>query len=437
MLRFTRRRWIQLSGGAVVAAGLCWTGHRYRQKVIRVGLIGCGMRGRQLAGLIRDAGWYDVRGDIVALSDVDRTRAEQVRAKYSSNAQVTQDYRKILERDDIDAVFIATPDHWHAQCALEALRSDKHVYCEKPMTLTIAEGHQLIAAVNASRRTFLVGTQQRSFRQFQQAAELVRNGRLGQLKRIEISVPVNRGGGPFPTRPVPPSLDWDRWLGPAPYVDYCNERFGSFRLWYDYSGGSLTDWGAHNLDIAHWAMDRDNSGPIHVSGEADLPRIPNGYNTPTKFEVELKYANGVVVVIRPSPVDSGILFEGDEGRIYVNRRRLTGKPVEDLAVNPLPVDAVRLGHSRTSMFTSYNLSHVLHFFDCLRFGQTPISNVVSQHRSASACHLANIALRLERPVKWDPVREQFEDDPKATAMLSRPSRLAGPKIAENVGKSSS
>lgn len=429
MLRLTRRRWLQISGGAILASGAVWTGHRYRQQVIRVGLIGCGMRGMQLASLIRSTGWYDIRGEIVAICDVDLRRARDARAKHSSHAEVTQDFRRVLERDDIDAVFIATPDHWHTSCAIEALSAGKHVYCEKPMTLTIAEGQQLIGAVKASGRTFQVGTQQRSFRQFQQACELVRSGRLGQLRRIEISVPVNRGGGPFPSRPVPPELDWDRWLGPAPLADYCDERFGTYRLWFDYSGGSMTDWGAHNLDIAHWAMNLDHSGPIQIAGEADLPQIPNGYNTPTQFEVELKYANDVVVVVRSSPVDSGILFEGHEGRIYVNRRKLTGKPVEDLASNPLPSDSVRLGHSRTSVVSSYNLSHILHFFDCIRSGQTPISDVLSQHRSASACHLANIALRLKRSIKWNPAREEFEEDSQATAMISRISRPVGPSIA--------
>ena len=422
MIQFNRRQWLQLSGGTVVATGLGWTWHRHRQQTIRVGLIGCGMRGMQLAGLINSTGWYDVRGQIVAACDVERTRAEQVRAKHFSQAEVTQDFRKVLERDDVDAVFIATPDHWHASCALEALHAGKHVYCEKPMTLTIAEGHQLIAAVRATGRTFQVGTQQRSFRQFQQACELVRNGRLGKLKRIEISVPVNRSGGPFASQPIPLTLDWERWLGPAPYADYCAERFGGFRFWYDYSGGAMTDWGAHNIDIAHWAMNLDDSGPIEISGEAKLPGIENGFSVPSEFEVEMKYANDVVIRVRSNPADSGILFEGDEGRIYVNRKRLTGKPVEDLASNPLPANGVRLGHPRTSIFSSYNVSHVLHFFDCIRTGQTPISDVVSQHRSASACHLANIALRLRRPIQWDPSQEQFADDPEATAMISRISR---------------
>ncbi len=422
MARITRRQWLKLSGGAVGAAGLGWAWHRHQQQSIRVGLIGSGMRGTQLAGLINSTSWYDVRGHIVAICDVDRMRAEHARAKYASQAEVTQDFRRVLGRDDIDAVFIATPDHWHAPCALEALRAGKHVYCEKPMTLTIAEGQQLIAAVRASGCTFQVGTQQRSFRQFQQACELVRNGRIGKLKHVEISVPVNRSGGPFASQSIPNSLDWERWLGPAPEAEYCEERFTGFRFWYDYSGGTMTDWGAHNIDIAHWAMNLDDSGPMEVAGEATLPRIENGFNTPSQFDVRMKYANDVTIRVRSNPADSGVLFEGETGRIYVNRKRLTGKPVEDLASNPLPFDAVRLGHRRTSMFSSYNISHVLHFFDCILTGQTPISDVVSQHRSVSACHLANISIRLGRPVKWDPLQEEMIGDPQATSMLSRPSR---------------
>ena len=422
MGQLNRRQLLKASCGTLGAAGLGWGWHRQRQKSIRVGLIGCGMRGMQLASLIANTGWYDVCGQMVSICDVDRNRAEQARQKYSSSAEVTQDFRQVINRDDIDAVFIATPDHWHTPCALEALRAGKHVYCEKPMTLTIAEGQQLIEAVKSSGRSFLVGTQQRSYRQFQRACELVRNGRLGQLKKINISVPVNRSGGPFQSQTVPPSLDWDRWLGPAPVAEFCPERFGAFRFWYEYSGGSMTDWGTHNVDIAHWAMGLDHSGPIEIGGEAVLPQIENGYNTPPEFEVEMKYANGVTIRVRPSKEDSGILFEGDSGRIYVNRKRLTGKPVEDLASNPLPQDSMTFGHNRTSFFNSYNISHVLHFFDCVLTGQTPISDVASQHRSVTACHLANIALRLGRTIRWNPELEQFDDDPQAAAMINRESR---------------
>ena len=405
------------------AAGLGWNWYRQHQRSIRIALIGCGMRGGQLAGLIHHSGWHDIKGEIVAVCDANRLRAEQVRQRYAPSADVTQNFQQVLNRNDVDAVFIATPDHWHSRCALAALQAGKHVYCEKPMTLTIAEGQQLVAAATASDRTFLVGTQQRSHRQFQQAVELIRCGRLGQINRIEISVPVNRSGGPFSAQPVPDELDWENWLGPAPYAEYCPERYRGFRFWYEYSGGSMTDWGAHNVDIAQWALNVDQSGPIAVSADAAIPSVENGYNTPPQFEVEMKYASGTTIVVRPSAAESGILFEGDEGRIYVNRKRLTGKPVEELGRRPLPVTAERFGHRRTTIYNSYNMAHVLHFFDCITRGEKPISDVISQHRSASACHLANIAMRLGRSVRWNPETEQFDDDHEATAMLTRPSRI--------------
>lgn len=420
--RITRRTWLKLAAGSAAGTGLGIIALRSRQQMIRVGLVGCGMRGMQLAGLIRQTGWSNVRGQVVVVCDVDRTRAQQAKATYCPQSEAATNFQQVLERDDVDAVLIATPDHWHAPCALDALYAGKHVYCEKPMTLTIAEGHQLIAAVRQTGLTFQVGTQQRSYRQFQQACELVRNGRLGQLRRIEICVPLNRGGGPFASRPVPSSLDWERWLGPAPKADYCDERFIFHRHWFEYGGGSMTDWGAHHLDIAHWAMDCEQSGPVQISGQAIMPRIEYGFSTPTDYEVELKYANGVTVVVRTDAIENGILFEGDAGRVYVSRKRLSGKPVEELWSNPLPSDALRLGHARTSMFRGYNVSHILHFFDCIQTGQTPISDVASQHRSASACHLANIAMRLGRTVRWNPDKEVFDDDVEATAMISRTSR---------------
>lgn len=419
MAYVNRRQMLTASVGTATAAGLGWVWSRQHHRTIRVGLIGCGMRGMQLAGLINGTRWHDVCGQIVAIADVHLAHAEQARSKYAPEADVHQDFRQLLGRDDVDAVFIATPDHWHATCALAALRAGKHVYCEKPMTLTVAEGQQLVAAVRDTGLTFLVGTQQRSFRQFQQACELVRNGRLGNLKRIEITVPVNHSGGPFASQPVPDGLDWEQWLGPAPHADYCDERFAGFRYFYDYSGGTMTDWGAHNVDIAHWAMNLDESGPIEVASEAVMPNGQNSYTTPVEFEAEMKYANGVTIRVRPNRSEHGILFEGDEGRIYVGRKRLSGKPVEDLVRNPLPLNSVSLTHRRCNIFNSYNAAHILHFFDCILTKEKPISDVVSQHRSASACHLANISMRLGRSIRWNSETEEIVDDPIATLMLSR------------------
>jgi myo-inositol 2-dehydrogenase / D-chiro-inositol 1-dehydrogenase len=419
--KMTRRRWFQMTGGVAAIGGL-GTGIRFvRKPTVRIGIIGAGVRGSRLANSINELHWLAVKVKIVAICDVHRERADKLLAAESPSAEVTQDFNEILSRDDVDAVFIATPDHWHAPISLEALRAGKHVYCEKPMTLTISEGHKVAEAVRASGRTYHVGTQQRSDVRFQTACMLVRNGRLGQLRRVTITVPENKKGGPFLTQPVPKPLDWQRWLGPAPQVDYCPERFNVFRSWYEYSGGSMTDWGAHQVDIAHWAMGVENSGPVEVSAEGSVPTIKNGFNTPAQFAVDLKYPNGVTVHVRTSKDSECVLFEGDEGRIRVNRGRLTGKPVEDLRSNPLPADAIRLGHRRT-YFGTQVLVHLQHFFDCVLNGDPPISDVNSQHRTITACHLANIALRLNRTVKWNPNTESFPGDPEATVMTDRASR---------------
>jgi len=419
--KITRRRWLQLTGGAVALGGLGAGTYFVRKPTVRVGVIGAGIRATRLTNSINVLHWLAEKVKIVAICDVHRERATKLRAQEAPSADVTQDFREVLSRDDVDAVFIATPDHWHAPISIEALRAGKHVYCEKPMTLTISEGPKVAEAVRASGRTFLVGTQQRSDVRFQKACMLVRNGRLGELRRITITVPENRKGGPFPTEPVPPALDWQRWLGPAPQVDYCPERFNAFRSWYEYSGGSMTDWGAHQVDIAHWAMGLENSGPVEVSGEGVVPTVKNGFNAPAQFAVDLKYANDVIVHVRTDTKSESVLFEGDAGRILVNRGRLTGKPVEDLQTNPLPADAIRLGHRRT-YWGNGALNHIQHFIDCVLQGDAPISDVHSQHRTATACHLANIALRLNRTVRWNPDTESFVGDSDATAMTDRASR---------------
>jgi predicted dehydrogenase len=202
------------------------------------------------------------------------------------------------------------------------------------------------------------------------------------------------------------------WQGQAPAHEYCPERCHyTFRWWYEYSGGIMTDWGAHHMDIVHWALDVEKSGPITIDSRAEMPDIPNGYNTPAKFSVKMTYPNDVLVEIGQG--DNGVLIEGDQGRIFVNRGRLSGKPVEDLEHNPLPDDAVRVYASD---------HHMQNFFDCMRTRKAPASDVFSHHRSISACHLANISMRLGRKLEWDAVRERFVGDDEADAMLARTPR---------------
>ncbi|MBL9125944.1 MAG: Gfo/Idh/MocA family oxidoreductase [Planctomycetaceae bacterium] len=370
------------------------------------GAIGLGGQGTHIAN---NAARF---GDIVAVCDVDRERAEKAKAHFGGKADIFEDYRKLVERPDINAVTIGTPDHWHTAVCLAALRAGKDVYCEKPLTLTIDEGKLLIKTVAETGRVFQVGTQQRSDDRFRLACELVRNGRIGKLKHVTVTLPDSPAGGPFAKQPVPPNLNWDFWLGQAPAVDYIPERCHyQFRWWYEYSGGIMTDWGAHHMDIAHWGMGIEDSGPLTIEGKGKLPNIVDGYNTPNLFTVDFTYPNDVTLHVNIG--DNGVLFEGDKSRVYVNRGRIAGKPVEDLKDNPLPEDRIKLIVSK---------DHMGNFVSCVKSREKPISDVVSQHRSVSACHLANISLRLGRKLTWDAQAEKFVGDSEADAMLSRAQR---------------
>jgi myo-inositol 2-dehydrogenase / D-chiro-inositol 1-dehydrogenase len=433
MPRLSRRRFCQLTAAGALAGvppAILYTATR---DAVRLGLIGAGGRGRQLASSI---GWTKLRrrhGQIVAVCDVNRCRAEQVRDESCRAATIAEHYQQVLDRDDIEAVVIATPDHWHAAIALAALRARKAVYCEKPLTLTIDEGKLLVAAVRETGGVMQVGTQQRSDWRFRLACELVRNGRLGQMRRVEVSLPngslpPHAGGGPFRLSPVPDDLNWDLWLGQAPWAEFCKQRYDPFRWWFEYSGGLLTDWGAHHLDIVQRALGAEQAGPMAIDGRGELPHIENGYSTPRRFTADLRYADAVRVTLNAGGSENGILFEGDEGRIYVNRGRLSGKPVDDLRRRPLGPGAVRLDNE-TAYFGTPTHIHLLEFFDCIRDGKRPISDAESQHRSATACHLANISIRLGRPLRWNAAQERFIDDPAADAMLSRP-RRAGYALAD-------
>lgn len=409
-----------------MAAAVAGGGYVKLRKPIRLALIGAGGRGRQLARAMRWTAVQPVYGQVVAVCDVNRQRAEQVQGESCPAAEIYSSYRRVLERDDVQGVLIATPDHWHAALALAALHAGKAVYCEKPLTLTVEEGQRLVDAVRRTCGLLLVGTQQRSSRRFQQACELVRSGRLGRLRRVKVwlpsgSLPPGACGGPFGVSAPPAHLDWNEWLGQAPWADFCKQRYDPFRWWYEYSGGFVTDWGAHHLDIVHWAMGLEHSGPLSVEGQAELPQIENGYNTPRRFAFNLHYPGEVQVHVELSDSANGIRFEGEQGRIFVNRGRLTGAPVEELAARPLPPAAVRLGPAKRHWGPD-TYAHLLHFLDCINEGIAPLADVESQHRSASVCHLANIALRLGRKLHWDAQQEAFLSDPEANALLSRPRR---------------
>lgn len=367
-------------------------------------------------------------GDVVAIADVDRQIAEKAREQFGGKADLYEDYRQLLDRPDVDAVMIGTPDHWHTTMAINACRAGKDIYCEKPLTLTIDEGKHLLRAVRESGAVVQVGTWQRSDHNYRTAVEMIHAGRLGAIKKVTVVLGKNVQGGPFATADVPAHLNWNLWQGQTPNVPYIAERSHyTFRWWQEYSGGQMTDWGAHHIDIAQWGIGAQLSGPVEIDGRADYPQVENGYNVATNFTARLRYANGVEMEILDSG-RNGILFEGEFGRIFVNRGTLEGKPVEDLAENPLPREAFKIyAHDnlarppRKGKIESIK-NHMGNFVDCVHSRETPLSDVESQHRSVSTCHLANISMRLGRPLKWNPEQEQFVGDDEANGLLSRPQR---------------
>ncbi len=362
--------------------------------------------------------------DVVVICELDSVAADFANRFVSDGkAELVSDYRNVIERADIDAVLIATPDHWHTKLAIEALRAGKDVYCEKPATVTIDEGKQLRAAVAHTKRVLQIGTQQRSEfgNRFLTAIAMVRDGRIGTLQRIRIGLEKGWQGGPFESSPPPPTLDFERWLGPAPLVDYITQRtHRTFRWWFEYGGGMLCDWGAHHVDIAQWAIDQADRGPISVSGTGTLnqplvegmPTRSDMYNTPIDFEVICKFANNIEIVIDSGR--NGITFEGDAGRFFVNRGTLEGTPVQQLVTRPLPDDAIAKLYGNGSPG-----SHMGNFFECMKSRTTPISDVNSHHRILTTCHLANLSLRLGRELRWDSESETVIGDDIANRLLSR------------------
>lgn len=388
-----------------------------------IALVGCGGMGR---GDATNASRF---GDIVALCDVDAGHLEDAGKQFAKDGKTPakfSDFRKVMERSDVHIVLCCTPDHWHTLVNLAAIKAGKDVYGEKPLTLTIDEGRHVVQAVREHKRIFQTGTQQRSDPRFRLACELVRNGRIGKLKEVVVWLPAGLREGPFTAQSVPSGLNWDFWLGQAPKVDYLPQRCHLyFRYWYDYSGGTMTDWGAHHNDIARWAIGLP--GPVAVEGKPLAQPIPGGYTAFSEYDVTYTYANGVVHHARTTKADTifgtvadpdgqrnGVRFEGTEGWIWVNRGSL--KAIDEALIKtPLPESAERLYNSN---------DHMANFFDCVRSRRAPIAEAEIGHRSATICHLGAIALRTGQKLQWDPARETFtgEHAAEANAYLTREMR---------------
>jgi myo-inositol 2-dehydrogenase / D-chiro-inositol 1-dehydrogenase len=389
---------------------------------LRLGVIGLRYQGSVIA---RHALPY---GDIVALCDVDANVLSTARAAFGSTAKIYEDYRKLLNRKDIDVVLIGTPDHWHAPMLIDACRAGKDVYCEKPLTLTIDEGKQIARVVEQTKRIVQVGSWQRSDARYRLAAEMVHAGRLGKIRKITVVLGKNKQGGPFASSKPHASFNWNLWQGQTPDVPYIPERTHyTFRWWYEYAGGLMTDWGAHHLDIAQWILGHDQSGPVEIDSRATFPDAPNGFNVAKDFSAKYVYADGAEIEVLDIG-RNGLLIEGDKGRIFVSRGTLSGKPVEQVVDDPLPRDRFQLydNDNLTRPERSGKLdaivNHMGNFYDCLQTRTQPISDVLTQHRSATVCHLANISMRLKRKLRWNPETEQFVGDDEAGTYLSRPQR---------------
>jgi len=406
-----------------------------------IGVIGARYQGSVIAATAR------AHGRVLALADVDRgvrdlalidpnVRKQTGLSPEAIYADVApadrhEDYRRLLDDPRVEVVLIGAPDHWHAKMLIDAVEAGKDVYCEKPLTLTIDEGRAILRAVGRSGRIVQVGSWQRSDQRFRTAVEMVRQGRIGRLEKVDVVLGKNVVGGPFPVAPVPAGLNWDLWQGQTSAVPYVPQRCHyTFRWWLEYSGGQITDWGAHHLDIAQWAI---GSLPVEIEGTARFPEIAAGsaaaaaYTVPVDFAVRYLYANGVEMTVSDHG-RNGILFTGSAGRVFVNRENLSGKPVEDLADHPLPRESFTLYDfdardrpERSGKIEAIK-NHMGNFFDCVAARRPPLSDVESQHRSATTCHLGGIACRLGRKIRWDPVAERFPDDPEAEAFVSRVQR---------------
>jgi predicted dehydrogenase len=383
--------------------------------IISLGFIGCGKQGRILSQSFLPTN--QIR--IVAVSEVYKDKSvlmlNGIKNFYEKNKQagsyqeipVYTDFRELLTRKDVDAVVIATPDHWHAAAAVRAAEAGKDIYGEKPLAKTVEEGRAMVNAVRKHNRVFQTGSMQRSWQEFRQAVELVRNGYIGQIKSIKVNigpppVPYN-----LPAEPIPAGLDWMQWLGPNEFANFNAELappitkdvYPNWRNYKEFGGGMVADWGAHMFDIAQWALDMDDSGPVKVTPPDNDHRF-----------LTYEYANGVVMTHENWDWNNAVMFTGTEGEIKIGRGKLETTPaaLKDKIIGP----------TEKHVYRSEN--HYHDFLNAVRNRTRPICDVEIGHRTATVCNIGNIAYELKRPLQWDPVKEKFKDDHQANKLLGRP-----------------
>lgn len=396
---------------------------------ITMGLIGLGSMGmRHVKGFLQED---DCR--IVAVCDVDGKRrmaaVQETNKHYGSESCAEyNDFRNLIAREDIDTLCISVPDHWHSIPAITGLRAGKDIYGEKPLALTITEGRAIVEAVHRYKRVWQTGSWQRSTEHFRFACELVRNKRIGELQKVEVGI----GGGykppggqpavdridPQPVMPVPEGFDYEMWLGPAPWAPYTEKRcHWNFRWIMDYAGGQVTDWGAHHIDIAHWGMNCDDTGPVEVDGKGVFP--DDGlWNAAVDYNFTCKYDSGMTMhVASNNHYPQGVRFTGNRGWVHVTRAGLDANP-KSILKEKIGPEEIHLSKPRGD----HRQGHRRDFLDCVNTRGQTIAPAEVGHRSAAAAHLGNIAITLGRKIRWDPKRERIIDDPAANRMLGRAMR---------------
>ncbi len=410
---------------------------------INIGQIGCGRIARS-HDLPETMKYDDTR--IVAVSDVDAKRLKEGKAfveswyaknkgKKVTDVKMYGDYREMLADPGIDAVIISTPDHWHAQPAIEAALAGKDIYLQKPASLTIAEGRQMSDVIHRTGRILQIGSQQRSWAQFRIACELVRNGRIGKVHTVKIGLPGDPAGDEEPEMPIPPNLNYEMWLGSTPYVYYTEKRVhpqdGYSRPGWlrceQFGAGMITGWGAHHIDAANWGMGTEYTGPIEIEAHAEFPKS-GLWDVHGDFYVEAKFANGVVMKIS-GDFPNGVRFEGDEGWIFVTRGKFTvtksdptGKSVASKALSASDPKILQSKIGPDEIHLPVSKEHHGNWLESIKTRRPPIAPAEVGHRACSTCLLSHIAMKLPRKLYWDPLKERFHNDDQANSMLSRAQR---------------